>query len=95
MHDQSSKSKTLLVQLFLNSDLLTFLSKDIISDPGICVLVWLGDGDRLEIWDCLSFSFAHYLENHCSHAIEKTSLVCLSFLSPLKDWFGFCLLLIR
>jgi hypothetical protein len=49
------KSKALLVHLFLNSHLLTFLSKDIIFDPGIRVLVWLGAGDRFESWDfCLS-----------------------------------------
>ena len=43
----------------------------------------------VESWDSLSFSFAHYLKDHFSHAIEKTSLVCLLFLFPLKDWFGF------
>jgi hypothetical protein len=88
------KSKALLVHLFLSSHLLTFLSKYILSDPGIGVLIWSEVGDRFESWDCLSFSFAHHLEDHCSHVIEKTSLVCLSFLFPLKDWFGFCLFLI-
>ena len=43
----------------------------------------------VESWDSLSFSFAHYLEDYFSHAIEKTSFVYLSFLFPLKDWFGF------
>jgi hypothetical protein len=53
------------------------------------VLVWLRTGDRFESWDPLSLSFSHYLEDHFSHAIQKTSLVCLLFLFPLKDWFGF------
>ena len=74
---------------FLNSHLLTFLSKDIIFDPGIKVLVWLGVGDRFESWDSLSLPFSHYLEDHFFHAIENTSLFCLLFLFPLKDWFGF------
>jgi hypothetical protein len=53
------------------------------------VLVWLRTGDRFESLDSLSLSFSHYLEDHFSHAIEKTSLVYLLFLFPLKDWFGF------
>ena len=28
------------------------------------------------------------MKTHFSHAIEKTSLVCLLFLFPLKEWFG-------
>jgi hypothetical protein len=89
MHDQSSKIKGSSCPSFSNSHLLTFLGKDILSDPGIGVLVWLRAGDRFESWDSLSFSFAHYLEDYCSHAIEKTSFVYLSFLFPLKDWFWF------
>jgi hypothetical protein len=37
----------------------------------------------------LSLSFAHYLKDHFAHAVEKTSLVCLLFWFPLKEWFGF------
>ena len=89
MHDQSLEIKGSSCPSFSQLSSLDFFSKDILSDPRIWVLVWLGADDWFDSWDSLSFSFSHYLEDHFSYVIEKTSFVCLSFFFPLKDWFGF------
>ena len=83
------KSKALPIHLLLTFISWLFLAKiySLILESECACLV--KNWQSVESWASLSLSFAHYLKYHFSHAIEKTSLVCLLFLFPLKEWFGF------
>jgi len=94
VHEQSKEIKGSSCHFFLTfvSWLLSAKIYSLILESECACLV--KNRRSVESWASLSLSFAHYLEDHFSHATEKTSLICLLFFVSIERlvWvFIYCL----